>query len=296
MTCSNAASTASPKLISEASRGEHGRAKAAAYVAAAEASVQLYGDTDAVAFDVLADELTEIALLEAAEVARRPLERRREALYRQVDPHQIARSLPGIARVGAPVAVAFTGRAKRFANGDRYASYCGLVPRASETGDTDKKGQPITKAGNRKLRRMFVRAADTARKLDPQLARIYYVQIVERGAHHTKALCVVGSHLARRFRAVMARGEPYVMRDVDGIPVSRTEAKAIVAERYTVPEEVRARRRSKKKAEEGPSPSPRGTCVSSQPSRGDTIEATHLRGSIFAAPKRGGQSGFLKSP
>lgn len=241
------------KVICEVSRGEHGAAKAQAYVAAAEAAVALYGDTNAVAFDVLAEELaTEVALLEAAEASLKPLERRREQLYVKVDPACLARSLPGIARAGAPLAVAFTGRAGRFPDGDRYASYAGLVPKASETGDTDKKGQPITKAGNRKLRRMFVRAADTARKLDPQLARIYYVQVVERGAHHYKALCVVASHLARRFWAVMARGEPYVVRDVDGTPVSRVEAKAIIAERYAVSEEVRARRRSRKKRRKVP--------------------------------------------
>src|SRR5207253_1861356 len=82
--------------------------------------------------------------------------------------------------------------------GDSFASFTGLVPRASETGETDRKGQAMTKAGNRKLRRMLYRAADTARKEDPQLARIYCVQMVERGATHTKALAVVAAHLARR--------------------------------------------------------------------------------------------------
>ncbi len=235
-------------LISEVSRGEHGRAKAEAFIRAAEESVRLYGDSGAVAFEVLACELAaEITRLEVAEATLRPFERRREETYRKVDPSQLARSLPGIARVGAPLAVAFTGRAGRFASGDRYASYVGLVPGSSETGESDRKGKPMTKAGNRKLRRMFVRAADTARKLDPQLARIYFVQMVERGAHHNKAVCVVAAHLARRFWATMVRGTPYVICDVDGRPVDRAEAKAIIASRYTVPEEVRSRRRSKKR-------------------------------------------------
>jgi len=206
-----------------------------------------YGDLGALPFEVVAGELAaEIARLEVAEAALRPFEGRREEAYRAVDPAQLARSLPGLARVGAPLAVAFTARAARFPSADRYASYVGLVPGSSETGETDRKGQPMTKAGNRKLRRAFVRAADTARKLDPQLARIYFVQMVERGAHHTKALSVVAAHLARRFWATMVRGTPYVVRDVDGRPVSPAEARAIIATRYTVPEEVRARRRSKK--------------------------------------------------
>jgi hypothetical protein len=46
----------------------------------------------------------------------------------------------------------------------------------------------MSKAGSSLLRATFVRAADTARKQDPQLARIYYVRMVERGKDHLKAV------------------------------------------------------------------------------------------------------------
>ena len=39
-------------------------------------------------------------------------------------------------------------------------------------------------------------------------------------------------------------GQPYQIRDTDGRPVSVDEAKAIIADRWTVPEDVRRRRRS----------------------------------------------------
>jgi hypothetical protein len=52
----------------------------------------------------------------------------------------------------------------------KFGSFTGLAPGASETGNTDRKGQPISKAGKRLLRTTLVRAADTARRLDPQLA------------------------------------------------------------------------------------------------------------------------------
>ena len=89
-------------------------------------------------------------------------------------------------------------------------------------------------------------AADTARKQDPQLARIYYVQMVERGKNHIGALCVVAATLAERAWTVMKRQTPYVIRDIDGTPVSREQAAAIIAEHWTVPAEVRVRRRNKK--------------------------------------------------
>jgi hypothetical protein len=81
---------------------------------------------------------------------------------------------------------------------------------------------------------------------------VYFTQMVERGAHHQKALCVVAARLAERAWLVMARGEPYQLLDVDGTPVSRAEGRAIVAERYRVGEDVRRRRRSRKSAGKAP--------------------------------------------
>nr|WP_308259610.1 transposase [Pseudonocardia sp. H11422] len=121
-----------------------------------------------------------------------------------------------------------------------------MAPRASETGDTDRKGQPMSKAGPALLRTTLVRAADNARRQDPQLARIYYRQIVERGANHTKALCVVAATLVERAWTVLRRGTPYVICDIDGTPVDPATAKKIITEQWTVPPEVRARRRSGK--------------------------------------------------
>lgn len=241
------------ELIQSVGRGMHGRSKAEAFVAAATEAIALYGDTDVVPFEALAADLaTEITLLESIEAARAPHERRREELYAKVDPDGLARSVPGVGHKGAPLAVAVIGRAGRFRDADAFCAYTGLVPRASETGETDHKGQAMTKAGNAKLRRMLYRAADTARKEDPQLARIYWTQMVERGANHTKALAVVAAHLARRLWRTLERDSAYVIRDVDGREVDRSEAKRIVAETWTVDEETRRRRRSKKKAGKAP--------------------------------------------
>jgi hypothetical protein len=104
----------------------------------------------------------------------------------------------------------------------------------------------MSKAGNRLLRTTLIRAADNARRHDPQLAKIYYVQMVQRGADHLKACCVVAAHLAERLHTVLVRGMPYVICDTDGTPVDPATAKQIIAERWTVPAAVRAHRRSRK--------------------------------------------------
>ena len=50
----------------------------------------------------------------------------------------------------------------------------------------------------------------------------------------------------------MARGEPYIICDLDGRPVTPEQAKRLIAERFTVTLEVRRRRRSTKKAGKAP--------------------------------------------
>jgi hypothetical protein len=168
------------EMVVKVSHNMYGRPKAAAFMDAATDALELYGDSDAVPFEALAaDVATEIALLEALVAARTAHERHREELYGKVDPTGLARS-PGVGEKGAPLAVTKVVRPGRFRNADAFASYTGLVPRASETGETDRKGQAMTKAGDRALRSMLYRAADTARKQDPQLARIYFVQMVAR--------------------------------------------------------------------------------------------------------------------
>lgn len=234
-------------VIAKASHNHQGVERAKQWLRAARASIELYGNHPAVAFaDLAAEVATEVRLLRAvqAELAKHAAER--ETAYRWVDPTGLARSLPGLAEVGGPALVATMGDPARFAKGKQSRSFTGLTPKASETGDTDRKGQAMSKAGSSLLRTTLIRAADHARKQDPQLARLYYVQMVERGKDHLGALCVVAANLAERAWAVMNRGMPYVICDTDGRPVDPAEAKAIIAKHWTVPAEVRARRRSKK--------------------------------------------------
>jgi len=81
----------------------------------------------------------------------------------------------------------------------------------------------------------------------PPSSRPYnHRQMTERCKDHPGALCVVAASLAERAWTVMRRGTPYVICDTDGQPVTAEEAKKIIAGRWTVPPEIRARRRSKK--------------------------------------------------
>ncbi len=202
------------------------------------------------------------ALLRAVQAELAAHAEQREQAYRWVDLGGLARSLPGIGEVGAPVLVAAMGRPGRFPSGAHFKSFTGLAPRTAETGNTDRKGQPMSKAGSSLLRVTLIRAADHTRKQDPQLAKIYYTRMVERGADHLKALCVVAGALAERAWAVLNRQLPYVICDTDGAPISPDEAKRTIAEHWVVPAEVRHRRRQHQDHQEGgegPSASPHRT-------------------------------------
>jgi transposase len=241
------------QLITTVSNKQQGKERARQWLAAAEAAVELYGDHPAVPFAELAAEVgTEIRLLHVLQAELALHAAAREQHYRAADPGQLARSLPGFAEISAPVLVAIMGRPGRFPDGARFKSYAGLAPRASETGQTDRKGQPMSKAGPSLLRATLFRAADTARRQDPQLARIYYLQMTERGATHLKACCVVAGHLAERAWTVLNRGTPYVICDNNGQPVTTAQARQIIADKWTVSEEVRKRRRSRKMAGKAP--------------------------------------------
>ncbi|MGI6580511.1 MAG: IS110 family transposase [Saccharofermentanales bacterium] len=51
-----------------------------------------------------------------------------------------------------------TGSFARFATAEQFASYLGLIPRESSSGDTIRRGS-ITKTGNRELRRLLIESA-----------------------------------------------------------------------------------------------------------------------------------------
>ena len=58
---------------------------------------------------------------------------------------------------------------------------------------------------------------------------------------------MVAGHLALRLHAAMLRGTPYQLRDTDGTPITPGQARQIIAANWTVPDDIRKRRRSRKK-------------------------------------------------
>jgi len=230
------------RWFARCSRGAWGDERAGEVVAAAEATLALWGD-EGLDFVALADDIAaeaRIALGLSEEIHE--LEERITVLYRAADPDQIVRSAPGVGKVLAAQIRGRLGDPDRFTSLAAARSFSGLVPRHHASGTTDHHGGP-TKQGDVCLREALFMAADHARKVDPTLAARYQRLMTDTAHHHTAALCTIAAVLLTRIVACLRSGQPYQLRDVDGRPITPAEGRSIVTQRYRIPPEIRAARR-----------------------------------------------------
>ena len=225
------------------SRGAWGEAKADEILAAARATLALWG-ADGLDYPSLAEDIAleaRLALQLTDEIHE--IGERIAVLYHELDPEGIVLSAPGVGPILAAQILGRLGDANRFASLAGVRSYAGLVPREDFSGASLRSGGP-TKAGDACLREALYLAANAARKSDPTLAARYHRLMVTGGKHHSAALCTVAAVLLTRIAACLRRGRPYELRDVDGRAISAAEGRAICAARYAVPAAVRAARGS----------------------------------------------------
>jgi transposase len=185
----------------------------------------------------------ELGALEFAGRQIESLDREIEELYKEIDPSQVLTGIPGLGPVLAATIEALSNPIYRFVNVRKYSAFCGVVPRRRQTGKTphDREGLPMTKAGQRLLKRALRLGADVARRHDPLFAKIY-AEHAALGWHHERILGMLAHKLARCVYAVLCRrdaavraGEepkPYSLHTPEGDTVDRREARAYITERY----------------------------------------------------------------
>jgi len=162
-------------------------------------------------------------------------------LYRQIHPSRNLETIRGVGQDSAAVYASLIGDPKRFASTELFRGWTGMVPNSKQSGGSESKGLHITKAGPNLIKKYAYLDADVARQWDPQIAAIYYDQMVHKGKHHVQAVCTCATHLLDRVFAVLRDDRPYECRDVDGAVVDSAEARRIVLQQYTVPADVRKR-------------------------------------------------------
>ena len=133
-------------------------------------------------FNDLQDEIAcELRLMEGEETEVERVSKRIEEIYRQLHPADNLRTIPGIGQRTVQVFLAIIGDPHRFRNQSAFANWTGVVPGARQYADTEGKGLRMTKAGLSIMKRTLYQAGDIARRYDPQLAELYYREMVHHG-------------------------------------------------------------------------------------------------------------------
>jgi transposase len=198
-------------------------------------------DLDALAFDVT-EHLSDMADANArTDRATVQAQRHWRQLYGD---DELLLSVPGMGPVTACIVRGFLADGTMFASAKAAASYVGLNPSTWSSGTVSQPSRAITKEGPAVLRLAFFQAANAARRQDPQLAGFYHRLMTEHGHCHTQACVAVARKLVERTWTVLTRGTLYQLRDRDGDPIGRLEAKRVVADQCTVPDHVRAKARA----------------------------------------------------
>lgn len=229
------------RFLHRHSRGAFGEALAEEILAAARASLDLWGEDDLSFPDLAEDIAVEARLALSLTEEIKEVDERIEVIVRERDPEGIITSAPGVGAVTGAVILGRLGDASRFSSLAAARSFSGLVPSLDSSGVSGRHGSP-TKRGDALLREALFLSANQARRLDPTLAAKYHRLMVETGKHHNSALCHIATTLLTRVVACWKNQTPYQLRDIDGRTVTAAEARTIIAERYQIPDHIRRAR------------------------------------------------------
>ncbi len=127
-------------------------------------------------------------------------------VYKEDHNAQLLSSIPGIGSFLAVLISTEIDDIHRFDNGDKLASYTGLVPSTYASGKMVHHGR-ITKQGNKWLRWAFTEAATNAKKTNIQLQE-YYTEIKHRRDKH-RAKIALARRLVKITYSMLVHNRPF---------------------------------------------------------------------------------------
>jgi transposase len=122
-------------------------------------------------------------------------------------------TVPGVNLYSAAVIISEIDDISRFSSKEKFASYCGLVPRQNQYCNMDIRGH-ISKRGPSMLRFILVVASHTAVKRSKRL-RAKYLSIVRRVGRN-RAIVAVARILAEIIYRMLSKGEEF-MNKIDSL-------------------------------------------------------------------------------
>lgn len=114
-------------------------------------------------------------------------------------------AMRGIDLIAAATLLAELGDLTRFRTANELMAYLGLVPSEASTGDTIRRG-PITKAGNRRARRMLVECAWSYQH-PPRVGRTKQAKVDAATPAVREIAWKAQCRLYRRYRALIGKGK-----------------------------------------------------------------------------------------
>ena len=149
------------------------------------------------------------AQLQALQTMIRVIEKRIIAQHRASEASKRVATIPGIGPLGASAIIATVTDPSAFRSGRDFAAWIGLVPRQDSTGGKPKLG-PISKQGDRYLRRLLVLGAHAALRRAKQSPQNYpwLAQLLARRPFKVVAIALANK-MARVAWALLAKGGTY---------------------------------------------------------------------------------------
>jgi transposase len=118
-------------------------------------------------------------------------------------------SIPGIGPVNALMAIAYTENFKRFADGRKFGSYCGVVPFEHSSGTSIKGKSMVHYMANKEIKASLSMAARATMTYDTEM-KLYYQRRKEMGKHPMSIINEIRFKLILRMFAVVKKQRLYV--------------------------------------------------------------------------------------
>jgi len=162
-------------------------------------------------FDIAEHRIVFEELMEAMRQAQGRLDRLEAAIRAAVPDWSLGKlvialmAMRGLDMISASTIVAEVGDLSRFRTPRELMAYVGIVPSENSTGDKVKRG-PITKTGNRRVRRMLVECA-WSYQFPPRLSKDKQVKVDAVPQAVREIAWKAQSRLNQRYRALLRRGK-----------------------------------------------------------------------------------------
>ena len=121
---------------------------------------------------------------------------------------ELAKSVKGIGLVIAASMLVSTNNFTSFENGRKFACFSGIAPFEHSSGISIKGKTKVSHLGNKQIKTLLSKGANSAYKSDPQLRSYYYRKVAE-GKEHKLIINSISCKLVNRVFAVIKRQTPY---------------------------------------------------------------------------------------